>query len=142
LGASKGYTLKLKQREQEMLKLTKKQEQEHIFGRLYDKEKHKLETLKIQPSKISSYKPMETLLIKKAGSNAYELALLHIVLASFKDTEKAQKEMLEKAIQYLQDAEQQEKQMLQQLENPVSNTPALSPPILVLKIIPAASDKE
>lgn len=130
------------------MKLTKKQEQEHIFGRLFDKEKQKLETLKIQPSKISSYKPTEDSLIKNAGSNVYELALLHVVLASFKKTKKAQTDMLEKAIQYLQDAEKEEKQLLQQLEK--SQTSTLSPPILiqkthdtlVLKVIPPSTDKE
>eukprot|EP00817_Percolomonadidae_sp_ATCC50343_P006397 CAMPEP_0117429916 /NCGR_PEP_ID=MMETSP0758-20121206/9453_1 /TAXON_ID=63605 /ORGANISM="Percolomonas cosmopolitus, Strain AE-1 (ATCC 50343)" /LENGTH=166 /DNA_ID=CAMNT_0005217409 /DNA_START=498 /DNA_END=994 /DNA_ORIENTATION=+ len=91
--------------------LTRKKENEHIFTRLYDKERKLLEKLEAPISKALYNKRHEEKLNQSFGTNEYVLALMRMTQAFFRRHQAEQESLLKEGMNYLKTAEAYEKQL-------------------------------
>lgn len=85
-----------------------------IFGKMYDREKKKLDMLLKPPPKVRTHKPTEESLVEDAGSNNYQLALIHMMLVNFRKTKSEKKALLEKSLHHIMQTQQIEELQLNQ----------------------------
>lgn len=114
VGIHKGALEVVKNRELDVTMLKTKSTRGDIFGKMYDREKKKLDTLMKPPPKVRTHKPTEETLIKDAGSNNYQLALIHMMLVNFRKASGEKKLLLEKSLQHITMAQENEFAMSKQ----------------------------
>jgi hypothetical protein len=122
LGITKAYSKEESKRENQAKQLVTKQKNTHIFGKLFDREKKLLEKLSQQPPDISSNAQTEIRLLKSASANLYELALIHMITACFKNSKSDKNVVLTKSLECLVQADELEKALMKgMINNTITN---------------------